>query len=209
MQEGELGELVSMSSSSTCDVYSQTSTTVWMVRWNSVGTRAVTGDQSQIQKCKPEDYYQVGDIVKSSYALSYPNNITIAKGALGILQSLSGMCENCWTVTWNQAAACVSELLVSQDAICKCSPDEYLKEEDVVKAAYDLTYYSESHGTTITVERGTLGVLHWVSEGQATVNWSSFDMPNLPVKTEQIQKCRPEEFLKVGQIVKAERNLSF
>eukprot|EP00933_Yihiella_yeosuensis_P006553 TRINITY_DN111284_c0_g1_i1.p1 TRINITY_DN111284_c0_g1~~TRINITY_DN111284_c0_g1_i1.p1 ORF type:complete len:364 (+),score=51.93 TRINITY_DN111284_c0_g1_i1:69-1160(+) len=152
--------------------------------------------QKQVQKLKPEEYLRAGDVVRAIHQLSHPGNGTVQKGDLGTL--ISATADGSWTVKWNTLnQACQSQ----KSHFKKCDPDEYLQKGDAVKATKNIKY------GCATIEKGVIGTLTSCSE-PFKVDWGD-PLGNRQILRDQFAKCKPCEFLRKGDIVKARRRLQF
>ena len=87
----------------------------------------------QVIKCKPGEFWVVGDVVKASYDLQYETGC-VKKGVLGKIMKNTDPYE----VDWTPHAVGKAAFLNYQ--VIKCEPHEFLVVGDVVKASYDLQY---------------------------------------------------------------------
>ena len=80
-----------------------------------------------------------------------------------------------------------------------------------MKAAYNLDFGAVGHAGDSQgslVSQGALGVVRHC-EQPVRVEWLGRDLAETVVQKEQIQKCPPREFISVGDVVRATRDLVF
>ena len=161
---------------------------------------STTVSTSDVRKCEHTEFVKVGDHVKAAYDLQYSQPIgTVARGSLG---RLVGMAPK-WSVNWSQGRA-----QVEKEHVIKCKEHEFLQVGDAVKAARRLTYeLGDKQGKV--VEQGSLGTILDLSP--LRIRWSGREgaLSKAGANKDQLNKCQELDFCKVGDTVKADRDLSF
>jgi hypothetical protein len=157
-------------------------------------------ESSQVIKCQPHEFVEVGDSVKAAYDLDYGKSL-VKQGSLGVVRSLlAGKI----VVSWSEPHS--THEFVESSQVIKCQPHEFVEVGDSVKAAYDLDY-----GKSL-VKQGSLGVVRSLLAGKIpVVSWSDphSALGDCSVESSQVIKCQPHEFVKVGDSVKAAYDLDY
>ena len=169
---------------------------------------------SDVRKCEHTEFVKTGDYVKAAYDLQYSQPIgTVARGSLGRLvgkvPTLGGMAPK-WSVDWSQGSMTDPSKVaqVENEQVIKCQENEFLQVGDAVKAACRLTYeLGDKQGKV--VEQGSLGDV--IGLRPIRIRWTGREgsLSDAQVTDNQVDKCQELEYCKVGDAVKAERDLSF
>jgi|EP00802_Teleaulax_amphioxeia_P009367 exosome complex RNA-binding protein Csl4 len=170
-----------------------------------IGVAAVTS--SQIRKCAPQEFFQVGDTVKAAVKLEYKElGVVVEAGTLGTLKLLQGS-SGVKMVDWNDVRSVEGGYAVIEGQIEKLREDGFLKGGDTVKAIDDLDF-GKQWGR---VAAGSLGSLIRADctpgrDGHWFVNWGG-KLTNASSPLRSVIKCTPSEFFRPGDVVRPVQNL--
>jgi hypothetical protein len=191
VDEGDLGNLLTTSGGDL------------MVNWHgTIGKRAAP--RSSICKCEFDEFLTVGDIVMATGTLNYGED-KVEEGGIGTLKKLAGEHGEA-IVNWP-----FGDGRVRSGQFRKANKDEFWSVGDVVKAAGDLDYGSSANGgagAARLIKEGSLGTLVSLSV-PVTVDWSPHALGKAQVNKGDIVKCKPEEHLTTGDVVRAAKELTF
>jgi hypothetical protein len=158
-----------------------------------------TVPDSNLVKCNPSEFLTAGDVVKANSDLTWKSGKAAPAGTLGTLKELNED-KTLWLVNWWNG---IGDLYVSIGHLKKCDPSEFMIAGDVVKANSDLTWESGESAAA-----GTLGILKALEDGIWLVSWLN-GIGEQRASTNLLAKCDASEFLSVGDVVKANSDLTW
>mmetsp|Transcript_9858 Transcript_9858/g.14427 ORF Transcript_9858/g.14427 Transcript_9858/m.14427 type:complete len:378 (-) Transcript_9858:295-1428(-) len=194
INEGTFGELKERDESNKDDL--------WLVRWWDDTSAKKYAYSRHIKKCKPSEFFRVGDRVQAKHDMTTTQGVRISKGTFGKLKERRAS-DRKWLVDW----VSVGNIHTKKKNIEKCTESEYIVVGDIVKATSRLKWKSGE-----TVEKGTLGKLKQKMEnGNWLVKW--YDKKNKvgekKATKKDFSKCKPSEYFAKDDIMALVHDLTF
>ena len=181
------------------------STTKATVKWVDASLASKIGEaiieEKYLIKLHQSQVLLVEDVVEAICELTYGSGVKISTGTHGILKGVDdlGYLIIHWLVDG------IGELSgTPSNYLKKCNQQNFFKFGDVVQAAYDLRYTEQS-----LVPKQTCGTLKQLENGGSwIVDWWN-GITHVSTKQEYMVKCDQERFYKVGDVVKAQFDLTW
>jgi hypothetical protein len=181
------------------------STTKATVKWVDASLASKIGvsiiEEKYLIKLHQSQVLLVEDVVEAICELTYGSGVKISTGTHGILKGVDdlGYLIIHWLVDG------IGELSgTPSNYLKKCNQQNFFKVGDVVQAAYDLRYTEQS-----LVPKQTCGTLKQLENGGSwIVDWWN-GIAHVSTKQEYMVKCDQEKFYKVGDVVKAQFDLTW
>eukprot|EP00928_Gymnodinium_smaydae_P047553 TRINITY_DN31745_c0_g1_i1.p1 TRINITY_DN31745_c0_g1~~TRINITY_DN31745_c0_g1_i1.p1 ORF type:complete len:508 (+),score=46.29 TRINITY_DN31745_c0_g1_i1:40-1563(+) len=179
----------------------------FIVEWSGRALGLCIVEQGHVAKCAEIEYIKVGDLLKAvgrlTFACGDEKGCDVNQNDLGILKQFDG---SKLLVEWigRSLGLCTLE----PGYAIKCHRSEYIQVGDVVKAARRLTF---AHGDDIGchVEKDSLGTVKQLDGSKLIVEWIGRAIGLCTVAFDEATQCFETEYIKVGDLVKATRCLSF
>jgi len=191
INKGTLGEIKERDDSNKDDL--------WLIHWWDDNGAKKSAYSHHIKKCKPSEFFMVGDWVKAKHDLTSTQGVRISKGTLGKLKELRSS-DGHWLVKWNSAG----NIHTAQSNIKKCAQSEFISVGDIVKATYQLKWQSG-----VTVEKGSLGKLKQMMEDDTwLVEWYG-NVGEKQTTEDGFSKCEPSEYFVKDDVMALVHDLTF
>mmetsp|Transcript_1875 Transcript_1875/g.2425 ORF Transcript_1875/g.2425 Transcript_1875/m.2425 type:complete len:375 (+) Transcript_1875:59-1183(+) len=191
INKGTLGEIKERDDSNKDDL--------WLIHWWDDNGAKKYAYSHHIKKCKPSEFFMVGDWVKAKHDLTSTQGVYISKGTLGKLKDLRSS-DGHWLVKWNSAG----NMHTAQSDIKKCAQSEFISVGDIVKATYQLKWQSG-----VTVEKGSLGKLKQMMEDDTwLVEWYG-NVGEKQTTEDGFSKCEPSEYFVKDDVMALVHDLTF